>query len=70
VSKSFAQVVGDDGDEAGGQAALRDEGALGGRGQFADDAGAGDVLGQVEIVDAGGMRRAGDGGGQAIGQRR
>ncbi len=63
----LGQVVGDDGDEAGRQAALGDEGGLGVDGQLLDPAGRGHVLGQVQIVGAGGLGRFGDLHGQVIG---
>ena len=51
----LGEVRGDDGDEAGRQAALRDEGGRRRRRPGLDHAGRGDVLGEVEIVGAGGL---------------
>jgi hypothetical protein len=44
------EIGGDDGDETRGQSALRDEGGLGAIRQRLDLAGAGDVLGEKDIV--------------------
>ena len=46
------QVVGHDVDEAGGQAALGHENGIRARADFPDAAGDGDVLGEVEVVNA------------------
>src|SRR5882757_8931630 len=47
------QVAGDDGDEAGCQAALGDERGARAGGELFHDAGAGNVLGQIQVVGAG-----------------
>ena len=50
TSKRLRHVEGDDRDEAGREAALRDEGDGGIRGERLDAVRAGDVLGEIEIV--------------------
>ncbi len=67
--EALRQVVGDDADEARRQAALRHEGGGCAVGQLLDGAGGGHVLGQVEVVAAGGTRQRGGGQRQVVGQR-
>ncbi|KVK62828.1 hypothetical protein L905_20755 [Agrobacterium sp. TS43] len=54
------KIGGDDGDEAGGEAALRDERRLGRFCQSLDLAGGFDVFGEIEIMRADGDRRFGN----------
>ena len=61
--EAFGEVVADDGDEAGRQAALRNEGSLGRLSQRAHAPCVGDVFGEVEVVHA----RLGSGGGDLAG---
>ena len=63
------QIAGHDGDEARREAALGNERGAGARRQLLDGAGAGDVLGQVEIVGAGGLGRFGDQAGGVVRRR-
>ena len=60
----LCQIVGDDGNEAGGKAALRNERAIGAIGQCLDLPCGGDVFGEVEIMGA----RHGGGFGNRAGQ--
>ena len=53
----------------GRQAALRNEGGARARGELFDRAGAGDILGQIEVVGAGGLGRLGDQAGGVVGRR-
>ena len=63
------QVAGNDGDEAGRQAALRNEGGARAGRELLHGAGAGDVLGQIQVMSAGRLGRFGDQPGGVIGGR-
>ncbi len=58
--EAATEVGGDHADEAGGEAALGDEGDPRLAGQGLDVAGGGDVLGDVQVVGAGELGRVGD----------
>ena len=63
------QVAGHDGDEAGRQAALGNESRARARRELLHRAGAGDVLGQIQVMGAGRLGRFGDQPGGVIGRR-
>ncbi len=65
----LAELRGDDGDEAGRQTALGNEGAGGTLGQQLDMPGGGDVFGQVQVVCAGKSCGLCDLGRQVVGRR-
>ncbi len=58
-----------DRDEAGSQTALRDECGARAGGELLHRAGAGDVLGQIEVMCAGGLGRLGNQPGRVVGRR-